>query len=208
MHYLSRRTAFERTSDFLADEHDLIAFYLQTGFNVPTVEEGGSTLNIYGMSDLLRDYYRREPGRERTKPPKPNRSPLWNGWISEINERKPKRWTAMAHMLLDVDSDTQQRIGGEARQKLAEVRRIRKDEAFRAVLLPTGPAHRRGAVAVLAYKGLSPDGVGTLARELFDAASDAVGTERVLVVGMDVANPRPYSFLALSPRADADGSEK
>ena len=198
MHYLSRRAAFERTSDFLADEHDLIAFYLQTGFNVATVEEGGSTLNIYGMSDMLRDYYLRVPGRERPKPPKPDRSPLWNGWITEVSRRKPEQWTTMAHMLLDVDPDTQRRVGGEAMQKLAEVRAVRKAQAFRAVLLPTGPSHRRGAVVVLAYRGLPKDEVEALVRDLFDKASSEVGTERVLVIGMDVANPRPYSFIALS----------
>jgi len=207
MHYLSRRTAFERNSDFLADEHDLIAFYLQTGFNVAAVEEGSSALNIYGMSDMLRDYYLRVPGRERPKPPTPDRSPLWNSWIAEINRRKPELWTTMAHMLLDVDPDTQKRVGGEATQKLAEVRGVRKAQAFRAVLLPTGPSHRRGAVSVLAYKGFSDDEVEALVRDLSDRATDAVGTERVLVIGIDVANRRPYSFIALSPAAAADGQE-
>ena len=41
LHYLERRAEFEHNADYTADEIDLLAFYLQTGFNIGEDEYDG-----------------------------------------------------------------------------------------------------------------------------------------------------------------------
>jgi len=197
MHYLLRRTDFERQAEFLADEHDLVAFYLRDGFGMSEVEEGKVWLNVYGMSDTLRNYYSRSPGRQRPQKPRPHRSDLWRRWIDEVSRHKPAKWVTMARMLLDVDYPSQMAIAEQAKQKAAEVRKSPSRSAVRAVIIPTGPTQRRGVVVPVYYKGLGMDEVKEMADDLYLRASQEQGTDRVLVIGIDVANPRPYSFIAL-----------
>ena len=49
-HYLHRRKAFEANALYFADEYDLLAFYMKTGFNIGETEFDGTKLMIYGMS--------------------------------------------------------------------------------------------------------------------------------------------------------------
>jgi hypothetical protein len=50
VHYLWRRKSFEANANYVADELDLIAYYLKTGFNIGEQESDGTFLMIYGYS--------------------------------------------------------------------------------------------------------------------------------------------------------------
>ena len=43
----------EKHAKFIADELDLLVFYLETGFNIGESEYDGLELNLYGISSKL-----------------------------------------------------------------------------------------------------------------------------------------------------------
>lgn len=57
IHYLARRFEFEHNAHYIADETDLIAFYIDNGFNIGEAEYNGTAIVIYGMSEILAPYY-------------------------------------------------------------------------------------------------------------------------------------------------------
>src|SRR5205823_674137 len=57
IHYLARRFEFERNASYMADETDLLAFYIDNGFNIGEAEYDGTPLFIYGISEQLDPYF-------------------------------------------------------------------------------------------------------------------------------------------------------
>ena len=107
--------------------------------------------------------------------------------------------------ILDVDIASQRGVAAQAEERAAEVRASPNNPAFRAALVPTGPEQRRAAIVPVIYKGMPIDGVRVLIQDLYDNASQEVGSEQVLVVAMDIANSRPYSVIAMHDPANKAG---
>src|SRR3546814_14312558 len=57
LHYLRRRAELEAVTEFEADEMDLIAFYLETSFCIPQLEQEEGGFGIYGWSDRIARLY-------------------------------------------------------------------------------------------------------------------------------------------------------
>ena len=73
---MATRSEFEANAHYVADETDLLAFYIDNGFNIGEKEYDGTTLVIYGMSEMLAPYYMSVWTREKVENPN---GPLRNG---------------------------------------------------------------------------------------------------------------------------------
>jgi hypothetical protein len=199
-HYFLRRGSFERTTDYHADEHDLIAYYLVTGFNDHAAEDGEKSLFIYGMSDELRPYYDRRVDGTRGKRPKPKRSKLWASWIDTLNERRPLDWLSMTHRLLNVDFASQIQVERQVEQKIREVRRSKQPVDGASISLQTGPAHRREVVIVCVAKAPDKNSRNELLQGHIDQAISESGATDYLLVVMNAAarDGSPYHLIAFS----------
>lgn len=104
-HYLSRRIRLEQRTGYLADESDLLAFYLETQFDVATPALG-EPLQLYGLSTRITERYseRRDAGT-LSFPIK--RTMLWRDLLQLIEQKKSPGWTRFAMRLLDVGSQGQ-----------------------------------------------------------------------------------------------------
>ncbi|MDP3746889.1 MAG: hypothetical protein Q8Q88_07540 [Phenylobacterium sp.] len=108
VHYLRRRIEFETNAQFMADEYDLLAFYIASGFNIGTKEYGSTFLGLYGMSQTLDAWFsRRRPGMEPPAKPRQARTRLWIRMLATLAERQPRMWLEMSHRLLNIDYDVQ-----------------------------------------------------------------------------------------------------
>jgi hypothetical protein len=109
MHYLLRRSELERDCEFVADELDLIALYLRTGF-AHLRDDSRRRLLIYGLSDFLRFY---QKGTSYFDPhiPIPKRTtPLWDRLLAKVRHDWPHGWVEISYDLLNVGIDAQQRF--------------------------------------------------------------------------------------------------
>lgn len=104
-HYLSRRREFEKDFRYTADELDLLAYYLETQFNIDP-QGSDSSLWLYGRSmRIAPGYSERRAAGTLSFPIK--RSPLWERLLAALENKKPAGWTRFGHRLLNATMDGQ-----------------------------------------------------------------------------------------------------
>lgn len=111
IHYLLRRYEIENDFNFIADELDLIALYLRTGFaHLQPNRKERATLTIYGLSDFLRFYQKGSIYYDsRILIPKRTTS-FWNKLLTRLSREKPEHWVSIAYDLLNVSIQSQERF--------------------------------------------------------------------------------------------------
>jgi hypothetical protein len=199
LHYLVRRAEFEEHADYLGDEMDLLALYIETGFNVGEAEFDGTGLYLWGMSKALDPYFMLASSRQGVSKPHLRLTEWWRDLLQRIEERQAPRWTELGQILLSVAYDDQAAFEkGFKRVRRIVCRQWQVPGHDNVVLLRTGPAQRREAIVGLAYKGISREQRNQLIENAAGDAIESVQTDRVLVIGVDVARgDYPYSVIAV-----------
>lgn len=196
LHYLIRRFQFEETAICLGDEPDLLAFYLNTGFNIGEAEFNGTPLILWGMSQLLDPYFMREWWGGNSPKPRRKLTTWWRDLLDKIEERRIPRWPELGYVLLCLAYDGQmafEKRFKRMQKKLLATRNI-KGEGF--ITLVNGPAQRRDVIIGLAYRGLSSVERHSRMQALAIGTMDEIKTTRALVIGKDVEDRKhPYSVI-------------
>jgi len=207
VHYLRRRAEFEQTAHFVADEYDLLAFYLDCGFEVGLAGRGGTLIGIYGMSRNLDGYLaRRPPGAEKPTKPRRRRTDLWRRMLADLALQEPPGWLEIADRLLRVDDEAQAMLEGE----LASLRRKvlaskeRSAAEWRFLLQPV--SEHRNPVAVVVCTAALPDERTAMSRRAAEALMDMADAADCLVLTFD-ARSAMMSYadigLALTPTSSS-----
>lgn len=193
VHYLRRRASFEVNALYKADEIDLLAFYLDTGFNIGEEEFNGLYLNLYGGSDELNSLYKRRAQGEKITPRAPARSALFKRLIAGIEASKGEGWLERAYRLLNVAMGDQLTIEGSIKSSISTVKRSPAPSESWSGQLSNGPPQRKEAIAFVWYR--CPTRESRSERLLLHAvqAMEMAGTNDCLVVGFDVEHP-PQAF--------------
>ena len=200
VHYLQRRGDFERNAIYLADELDLLALYLATGFNIGEAEFGETGFVIYGMSARLDKYFSpQQPGTPLLLP-EAKRTHLWNAILDEMERRASDGWLGITNRLLNVAYDDQVR----AEKHMAGARRRlsrRRDPPAYAAMLANGPPQRREALALITFGEMTREERFEFAKEAAATTMNNAGTNDCLVVGFIVnERPAPFHLVALLTR--------
>jgi hypothetical protein len=198
IHYLVRRAEFEANANYVADELDLLAFYLETGFNIGESEHDGSGLFLYGMSKSHERYFMRSSTGLKARKPRRRLTKWWRDILSRVEMLTAPRWTESGYILLNVPSEDQARVEHQFRTVKRIVReRWRSPGHLNSVVLITGPPQRRDALVALAYKHLEREERNKLIETVAMQAIAEEPIDRALVIGVDIErNSYPYSVLA------------
>jgi hypothetical protein len=191
LHYLSRRKEIEERTFLAGDEVDLLALYLQTGFNIGEREfSGRDRLDVTGLSDPIDIWhYRREAGMPADKP-RPARTPWWEAVLSRVEQRGGPRWAEIGVTLCNVappdQSDFEQALHELRRSTSAGERGITD-----MVVLHNGPPQRRDVLVGVIANSADRD---ERARQ-YEAAAAAViaehGVERLIMLAW---TPEPINL--------------
>jgi hypothetical protein len=156
LHYLLRRAQFEKSATYIGDELDLLAFYIDTGFNIGEEEFNGRPLILWGMSKFLDPYFMRDRWHESVSKPRRRLTQWWTDILSRIEEKQVPRWTELGSILLNLAYDGQ--VAFEKRFKRLQ-KTIQNDAQVAghgdAVTIMIGPPQRRDAIIGLAFKRLA-----------------------------------------------------
>lgn len=199
VHYIIRRGELEEHADICGDELDLLAFYLDSGFNIGEAEFNGTPLFLYGLSAQFDSYFMAEWTREDAPTIGRRLTPLWRDMLARLRQRSPTGWLDLAYHLLCVAYEDQVAFEAEFANSEKAVQSASSDSGCKDMVnLPNGPTQRRVAIVGLAYKGISArtrnERMGEAAKICLDrdAATEAV------VIGRDVDAPAyPYSVIGL-----------
>lgn len=201
LHYFWRRIEWESRVEYLADEEDLLVYYLSEGLAIPRVQDGEvrPQLMLYGNSEHLRRYYMAEWVEANDLPPLPKRilTPWWSSIIDRIATLKlPHRWD-IACVLLDLSFERQREFKQRLEGVVRTVRRDGNTHGMDGVVTYADHTESLGAVVGFVYRNLTMQERNGRAADLARKARAQAGAQRVVVIGRDVdSRGGPYDFLA------------
>lgn len=206
IHYLSRRAEIEQTTEYLADELDLLAFYVDTGFNIGDWEKKGF-LNIALKSKELDPYYAGRADGVSVRKPRVRLTDWWRAILTRLEEVRPDCWTEVAYVLLSVAYDDQIKFDQQVREL---IRRIRSGSFKRrhncAAMLSGTNTERPYGIIAFAYHGIEPQDREPLMRAM---AGDFLRARKVfglVVLAFDMNDrSQPYNALMYIP-GNAEGA--
>ena len=197
LHYLVRRAEFEKNADYNGDEIDLLAFYLDTGFNIGNAEFTQQRLRLVGMSNIFDPFFMKELPKSETPKPQRKLTRWWRSIIQQIESRQPEGWTEVGCVLLNSTHDDQTKFEKQFKQIKKIVNKFWElPEHNNTCILTNETVPERGAVAGFAYKRIDREKRNQTMENAMDEAMSISPVSRVVVIGVDVEqNDYPYSVV-------------
>jgi hypothetical protein len=199
IHYFQRRTEFEEHAEVCGDELDLLAFYMDRGFNIGVAEFNGTPLFLYGLSPEFDAYFMGQWTGESAPKVERKLTPLWRDMLTKLQQKSPAGWLDLAYHLLCVAYEDQLGFEAELAKREEAVRATPSDPDCRNMVnLGNGPPQRRVAIVGLAYAGLDRAARNERMGEAAAVCMERDDAEEAVVIGRDVESTRyPYSVIAL-----------
>ena len=198
-HYLSRRGELEQQVGYVADELDLLAFYIENQFNVQSARPGRE-LWLYGKSaEVALGYSEARAAGTLSFPIK--RTPTWQALLRTIEEKRPAGWTRFGHRLLNFDLAAQRGAERALRDGWRQVSRAK--DSFFTTGVTTGEGDRASTVSLVI--GPTPD-PATFQANLAHAANSSFdqGGQRdlLLIYWFSPRTGEAYDFIGTMRRAE------
>lgn len=199
IHYLIKRYSLEKERDYMADELDLLAFYLQTGFNFGDTDFNNVFIQLYGVSEEILDSYLITKHLEEQNPkPLPRRTKWWQDIIGRIDDLKPLRGIEVSLSLLNVSFEDQKAF----EMKVKEVKNIvdkewKQKNHTNYVSFYNKPAEE--LIIGYCYNNISTSERDKRISLISRKEMEKFGLTKATVIGIDVYNKiYPYGTLGIS----------
>jgi len=200
VHYFWRRTEWELNVAYLADELDLLVYYLSEGLLVPTLQNReNSSLMLYGNSDELHRHYMADWAGDENPPSLPRRilTKWWSAILDRVESLGSRGCWDIACVLLDLDYRRQEQFEKQFATVIKKVKLEGNDCGLNGLITYADHTESIGAVVAFAYRDIDKDDRDSRALELAAQAQADSGAVRVVVIGKDVnSDDTPYSFMA------------
>ncbi|AFZ10288.1 NERD domain protein [Oscillatoria nigro-viridis PCC 7112] len=198
LHYLGQRTEFEKNSNYSGEEIDLLAFYLDTGFNILNTEFAQQRLRLRGLSNIFNPFFLRELPKSETPKPKPKLTHWWRSIIQHIEAQQPERWTEIGCVLLNFTHDEQIKFEEQFKRIKKIVNKFwQLPDHNNTCIFISEASPERAVVAGFAYKRIDEEKRNRTMENAVDEARSISHVSRVVVIGVDVEqNDYPYSVAA------------
>jgi hypothetical protein len=201
IHYLARRGDIERTMHYSGDEMDLLAFYLDTGFNIGDWDRGEHFLQMTGKSKELDPFFVGRADGVSVPKPRLKLTDWWRDILTRIAWAKPNCWTEIACVLLSVAHQDQQKFEKSLKELIGRIRHGKVTHRHNSVTMFSGTlAVRQYAIVGFPFSGATRDERNQM---MHNFAADAevitkVHGTAVLAVSMDCLH-YPYDALMFFP---------
>lgn len=202
LHYLARRAELERHTNYSGGELDLLALYLETGFNIGDLEFESPSLLLDGKFQQLAPYFMRHETGRKVRKPRLVLSKWWSDMVKHTEKVKPLGWSRLGLALLTVPFEDQQRLGRAFESTKLIVRNYWKNKGHMDLnYVDTGPAQRRMAVAAYAYRNESAHNRRDKFQDVAAQVFDGVRADKLLLIGVNAEIDRsPYDDLIIAFR--------
>ena len=203
VHYFFRRRELGARIRLHGYEMDVLAFYLDRGFNVGELEfSGDSMMNLTLASKQLDPYFVGEQLGVSVDKPALKLTPWWSSMLGQLDAGRTETWLDAALLLLNVPYDDQQKLERQFAKLSARVRRNRGAKPHTSVGLITVPAERQFYVALYPYLD-TPREERDGAIVDFLEQDNAQQSRGAICIGVDLGYAAaPYSVVALTPQPD------
>ncbi len=198
IHYLSRRREFEFNVKYVADELDLLAFYLDNGFNIGEVEFNKDWyINLGPKSKELDPYYIAKGDGKIIKKPKLAMTKWWEDMLGYIDKRKKKNWIMSSYILLSTTIDQQKEFELRFKGLKKLIKRGKAPHKHTWINFLSGCKKRRHLIIGFPYKTTDKDLRNDLIAESLSPDNDIGEVLGVLCIAQNIDTDNyPYSVLA------------
>ena len=203
VHYFFRRRELGARVRLHGYEMDVLAFYLDRGFNVGEVEfSGDSSIILVSASKQLDPYFVGEQLGVAVDKPGLRLTQWWTRILERLDAELSEDRLDAALVLLNVPYDDQKKLERQFTKLSHRVRRNRGEDPRTWVELLTAPAERQFCVALYPYLSTyrgTRDGL----IDDFLKQDNAQQSRGAVCIGVNLdRGDTPYSVVALSPRPD------
>lgn len=199
LHYLVRRRDFNAHIDFIADELDLLGFYLTTGFNMGNEEYARrSRLNLTMASINVDRYFISKIDRPTIPKPKNYLTDHWSTMLHHMATMRPVGWIEASFALLGCAKNDQEKYLKARRKHIIKFTTGKIKESSAYVLFKNGADMRQSVIVAVLYRDLARDDKLNLIGHIFDM--DEVKSCKIkLAFGIDVNRlDSPYDIMAIT----------
>ncbi|MCX2492989.1 hypothetical protein OQX63_05865 [Pedobacter sp. PF22-3] len=195
IHYLQRRRELEANVEYMGDELDLLAWYLDDGFNLGDDEHRFGLFKMDLKSKELDNYIIGSANKEKVVKPELQKTKWWKDILLRIEEKQPPTWLEASYMLLNIPIDGQQEFEKLVDDMEEKMHRGTAEFPHNWILLETAEKQRKFVIAGYGYhdhlKDARNDVMGDI---LYDKTME--GAKGKLVIGMNIDKTHyPYSVL-------------
>ena len=196
LHYLQRRRELEANVEYVGDELDLLAWYLDDGFNLGLDQEKYGLFKMDLKAKELDNYIIGNAKKEKVVKPVLRRSQWWKDILDRLETVQFENWLEVAYLLHNINFEDQIALM-VMRDNLAEdVKKGKAKERHNWILLQTAEKKRQFTIAVYCY----PESLKEERDEMMSTileSEDMEGMKGTLVIAINVdRNHYPYSKLA------------
>jgi hypothetical protein len=197
IHYLSRRREFEDHIAYKGDEMDLLAFYLENGFNIGETEyRKDILLEISSNSKVLDPYF--NGINQGVAVPKPElvMSQWWKDLLNQIAVRKPQYWMETSFILLNTTKEDQELLSKNLEKLKRWISQGKTGNIHDWVICLAGPAKRKYAIVGYPYVTQDKDERKRVMENIIQSDYKD-GIRGIVIIGSNLnRNDYPYSVLA------------
>jgi len=197
VHYLARRREFEAHLEYEGDELDLLAFYLENGFNIGLTEYEKSHVFFLGTKSKELDPYfiGTNEGRKVARP-ELAMTQWWRDLLATMATRKIEGWVETSFVLLNTTKEDQQEFEKAIGELVNRIQAHQVEKPHNWVVFKTGPERRRYVIIGYPYATSDKDLRNAIMSEALDNP-DTDKTRGVVVIGINIDSPNyPYSVLS------------
>ncbi len=186
---------------YFGDELDLLAFYLESGFNIGDWEDGRVGLNVNMKSKELDPYFVARADGVSVPKPCLDLSPFWLALLKRIEQVKMNFWTEIAYVLLNFGRRDQDKFERELKKFIKLVRKGKKKQKHNwIVMLNRGGEARKYAVIGFPYHSASREERNEMIRHIAGDLEESTPVLGMVIVGINVNVPTYlYDVMAFVP---------
>ncbi len=203
VHYFARRREFEAHVDYEGDEMDLLALYLDTGFNIGATEYDRSVaLNLTMKSKELDPYFIGSREGKQVAKPRLSMTRWWRDILARICHTRPEGWIETGFILLNTTKEDQGIFESHLNKLARRVKRGEVEMPQNFVIWRSGPERRLYVVAGYPYTTQDTIVRNASIQDLIEKES-GVGVRGIVVIGVSLTKPiYPYAVLARKAATD------
>lgn len=196
LHYFQRRRELEANIEYMGDELDLLAWYLDDAFNLGKDQEKYGLFKMDLKSKELDNYIIGSAKNENVIKPGLRRSQWWKDILDRLEKMQPQNWLEISYLLHNINYEDQNTLI-QMRDRLAQdVKMGNTKQRHNWILLQTGEKKRQFSIAVYCYTDSLKDERNDMMHTILES-DDMEGMKGTLVIAINVDRQHyPYSSLA------------
>lgn len=203
IHYLQKRREFEVHNQFSGDEMDLLAFYLDTGFNLGRREfEEKWFYDLVMKSKEIDPYIMNKEAGIDSKKPALLMTDWWKDILNSMNLRKPQTWLESSYVLLNFHYEEQKEFEKMFKELVGNIKERKTIHKHNWVIFSSVNHHRRFMLYGYPYLNIDTNERNLMMQDILthDMPDNTKGA-LLIAVNLDKQH-YPYSALAANLSAE------